>query len=121
MHLRYTFSGSKLHPREPHLIEEMRTVPLVLTRQTTMWRAWVGFNASHSFGAILYGAVYGYLALIHATFLLQSHFLLGVGLVLLLGYAVLGKLYWFSAPYRGIVLAAGLYVAGLLAAALGAP
>jgi hypothetical protein len=27
-----------------------------------MWKAWVGFNASHSYGAILFGLVYGYLA-----------------------------------------------------------
>ena len=28
-----------------------------------MWRAWVGFNATHGFGLILFGALYGYLAI----------------------------------------------------------
>jgi hypothetical protein len=79
-----------------------------------MWRAWVGFNASHSFGAILFGAVYGYLAVVHSAFLFQSPFLLLLGLLLLAGYVVLGKLYWFSVPFRGIVLATVLYVAALI-------
>jgi hypothetical protein len=81
-----------------------------------MWKAWVGFNASHSFGAILFGAVYDYLAVVQSTFLFRSQFLLGLGLLLLVGYALLGKFYWFSTPLRGIVLAMLLYLGGLIAA-----
>ena len=35
------------------------------TKETTMWRCWVGFNASHSMGLILFGLAFGYLALAH--------------------------------------------------------
>jgi hypothetical protein len=86
----------------------------VITRETTMWKAWIGFNASHSYGAILFGAVYGYLALVHSAFLFQSRFLLLLGLLLLAGYVFLGKRYWFSVPFRGIVLASALYSLGLV-------
>ena len=79
-----------------------------------MWKAWIGFNASHSYGAILFGAVYGYLALVHSAFLFQSRFLLLLGLLLLAGYVFLGKRYWFSVPFRGIVLASALYGVGLV-------
>jgi len=116
LHLLYTFRGNKLHPRDDSLRERMEQVPLVLTRQTTMWRAWVGFNASHSYGALLFGAVYGYLALVHSTFLFQSRFLLVLGLVALIAYAFLGKRYWFSIPFRGIVLATAFYVIALVTA-----
>ena len=115
VHLLYTFRGSKLHPGDPALMARMREVSPNITRETTMWRTWVGFNASHSLGAMLYGLVYGYLALVHEDFLFRSPFLLGVGLLLLSCYVVLGKRYWFSVPYRGIVLATMLYVAALLA------
>jgi len=115
VHLLYTFRGRKLHPRDAQLEARLREVSPVITRQTTMWKAWVGFNASHSFGAILFGAVYGYLSLAHGSLLFGSPFLLSVGLLLLLGYAFLGKRYWFSAPFRGIVLATLLYVAALIA------
>jgi hypothetical protein len=114
VHLLYTFRGSKLHPRDPELKAGMMMVSPVISRETTVWRAWVGFNASHSCGAILFGAVYGYLAVLHSAFLFQSWFLLALGLLVLVGYAVLAKLYWFSVPFRGIVLAAILYCSGLL-------
>ena len=114
LHLLYTFYGPKLLPRDPELLARMREVSPVITRQTTMWKAWVGFNASHSFGAILFGVVYGYLSLVHAAFLFQSIFLLLLGLAFLLGYLFLAKIYWFSIPLRGILLATALYAAALL-------
>ncbi|MFL6675584.1 MAG: LIC_13387 family protein [Massilia sp.] len=114
VHLLFTFSGPKLMPRDRELQARMREVSPVITRETTMWRAWVGFNASHSFGAIMFGAVYGYLSLVHSAFLLRSAFLLWLGLLLLGGYLFLGKRYWFSIPFRGILLALTLYVLALL-------
>ena len=95
----------------------MSAVSPIISRETTMWKAWVGFNASHAFGVILFGVVYGYLALAHAPFLFASPFLLAVGLVLLGGYAFLGKRYWFSVPLRGVLLSLALYALALVAAA----
>jgi hypothetical protein len=114
-HLLFTFYGPKLVPRDPELLARMREVSPVISRETSMWRAWVGFNASHSFGAILFGAIYGYLSLVQSAFLFQSTFLLSLGLLLLIGYVVLAKRYWFSAPFRAILLATLLYALALLA------
>ncbi|KAF0166250.1 MAG: hypothetical protein FD157_869 [Rhodocyclaceae bacterium] len=113
-HLLFTFRGPKLHPRDATLTARMKEVSPVLTRQTTMWKAWIGFNASHSNGAIFFGLVYGYLALAHASFLFQSPFLLLVGLAMLVGYVFLARTYWFSIPFRGITLATALYVVALV-------
>jgi hypothetical protein len=117
LHLWYTFRGNKLHPRDPELRARLEQAPLVLTRQTTMWKAWIGFNASHSYGALLFGAIYGYLALVHSAFLFHSWFLLWLGLLTLVAYAFLGKHYWFSVPYRGILLATAFYAIALVLAA----
>jgi hypothetical protein len=114
LHLLYTFYGHKLHPRDDALKQRMQEVSPVITRETTMWRTWIGFNASHSFGAILFGWVWGYLALAHPRFFFESPFLLLTGLVLLAGYVVLARLYWFSIPFRGIVAATVLYLLGLV-------
>jgi hypothetical protein len=114
VHLVYTFRGTKLHPRDAALEARLKEVSPVISRETTMWKAWIGFNASHSFGALLFGATYSYLAVLHSSFLFQSPFLLLLGLLLLAGYAFLGKRYWFSVPFRGIVLATVLYVVALI-------
>ena len=118
VHLLYTFTGTKLTPRDPALQAQMRQVSPVLTRRTTMWKAWIGFNASHSLGAILFGLVYGHLALAHPAFLFQSRFLLAVGLAFLCSYAALGRAYWFSVPNTGIALSLAAYVAGSVSALL---
>jgi hypothetical protein len=115
LHLLYTFWGRKLHPRDVALTERMKEVSPVITRETTMWKAWIGFNASHSCGAILFGLIYEYFALAHSVLLFQSPFLLVVGAIFLTGYLCLGKAYWFSIPFRGIVLSAALYVGALVA------
>lgn len=116
-HLLYTLRGRKLWPRDDALRARMQDVAPVITRETTMWRAWLGFNASHSFGLILFGAVYADLALAHADVLFGSLFLRALGLAMLLGWVVLARLYFFSVPLRGVLLATALYVLGLAAGA----
>jgi hypothetical protein len=115
LHLVYTFSGPALLPRDAALQARMREVSPVISRDTTMWKAWVGFNASHSMGAILFGMVYGFLANAHPEILFESPFLLAVGFAMLGGFAVLGKRYWFRIPFTGIVISLVCYVAGILA------
>jgi hypothetical protein len=114
MHLLFTFHGPKLTPRDDELQTRMREVSPVITRQTTMWKAWVGFNASHSYGLILFGGVYGCLALAHGDFLFQSYFLLALGAATLLGYVFIAKRYFFRTPLRGLLLATFLYALALV-------
>ena len=115
IHLIYTFWGFKLTPRDSALRATMSQVSLIITKETTMWRAWVGFNASHSMGAILFGLVYGFLAIAHSQLLFQSLFLLFVGLVMLGGLLALAKAYWFSVPFGGISVALACYVISIAA------
>lgn len=114
-HLRLTFSSNKFDPRDAVLTEALKHVSPVISKETTMALSAKGFHASHSFGVMFFGLVYGYLSLWHFDFLRQSPLLLGLGMALLTGYLVLAKRYWFSIPFRGIGLAWALYCAGLLA------
>ena len=113
-HLRYTFYGPQLHPRDPDLTARMMTVSPVITRETTIWRVWVGLNASLGLGLILFGALYGYLAVCQSALLFRSFFLLTLGFTVLLGYAVVAKFYFFTGPFHGIVLATVLYLLGIV-------
>jgi hypothetical protein len=63
LHLGGTFFGPDLRPRDPELETRMKEVPLVDSSQTTMWKAWIGFNAILSLGLILFGVLYGYLSI----------------------------------------------------------
>lgn len=116
LHLIYTFVGPKLTPRDPELQARMREVSPVISKETTMWRCWVGFNASHSMAAMLFGLIYGYLAIAQAGLLFSSLYLIVVGLLTVAGFFVLGKLYWFSVPFIGITISLVLYVASIIVA-----
>ena len=112
-HLVYTFWGPNLMPRDPALQISMSQISPVITKETTMWRCWVGFNASHSMGLILFGLVFGFLALAHSQLLFRSPFLLAVGLAMLVGFVVLCKVYFFSAPLRDISISLACYVVSI--------
>ena len=116
IHLAYTFSGSSLLPRDSALQTAMSQAHLAISNETTVARAWVGFNASHSMGLILFGLIFGYLALYHTKLLFDSAYLLVVGFAMLAGFLVLAKLYWFSTPFAGIAISLLCYVAGIIAA-----
>lgn len=110
-HLVFTFFGPRLRPRDPALVEAMDRVHPGITRQTTIWKMWIGFNASHSLGAILFGLVYGYLALARGDVLFGSTFLLATGLATLSAFALLARRYWFTTPFLGVSLSLLLYLA----------
>ena len=117
LHLAYTFFTGKLRPRDDELESSMRQVSPRITSQTTMWRAWIGFNASHSIGIISFGAIYAYLSLFAWTLLIHSAFLVGVGIAFFVSYLILAKLYFFRNPLICIALAAALYVLGIVTGA----
>src|SRR6266511_3354415 len=83
LHLLLTFRGTSFYPRDRELVFKMKAVSPLISTQTTMWKAAIGFHASHSIGTMLFSVVYMYLALEPTRLLFQSTFLLCVGLVYL--------------------------------------
>ena len=113
VHFIYTFYGSMLTPRDPALQASMSEISPVITRETTMWQCWVGFNASHSAGLMLFGLMFGYLAWFYPELLFKSPFLLVVGLAMIGCMTVLAKLYFFSVPFAGISIALVCYLVSI--------
>jgi hypothetical protein len=114
LHLVYTFWGPKLTPRDPALRIRMSEVALVITKETTIWRCWIGFNASHTMGLMLFGVIYGFLAIAHSQMLFHSPFLLVVGFAMVGGVCVLGRRYFFSVPFIGASISLVCYVASIV-------
>jgi hypothetical protein len=104
IHAAYTLATNKFDARDARLTEDMKRISPVLTRHTTMWNAWVGFNLSHSLGAILFGLFYIILTLENYAYLKSSvalnTLLVGVPLIFL----ALALKYWFSIPRNGILV-----------------
>ncbi len=71
----------------------MKAVSPLLTREITMWNAWVSFNASHSLGAMLFGALYAYMVIARPAVLFGWPFLLALGLAFLAALLALARVY----------------------------
>jgi hypothetical protein len=113
-HLVLTFWGPKLLPRDPAVREAMQQTHLVITRQTTMWKAWIGFNTTHSMGAMLFGVVYATLAIEAPAVLFGSVVLQAAGGLMVVGLVILAKRYFFIAPLLGSTIAAACYLTGVV-------
>jgi|SRR5215469_606237 len=114
VHLTYTAFTHKLDPADGRLETAMRGTAMRISGQTTMWNVWTGFNFSHSLGLILFGLVYAYLVICRWEVLHNSFFLAILGLLVLLSYVVLSRVFWFRAPFLDVSGATVLYLAGLV-------
>jgi hypothetical protein len=118
LHLGATFFTDNFNARDAATTAAMKATSPVLTRRTSLWNAWVGFNASHGLGAMLFGAIYMVLALGHMQMLSQSPALLWLAVAGSLGYLALAQRYWFRTPLVGIALASTCFFMAALVLSL---
>ena len=120
LHLLYTIKDHKnprmLAPRSEDLLTKLKAEPLGLTSQTTMWRAWLGFNISHSAGAIFIGLIYLYFAAVEYEVFLQLKPIMAAAPLIAGAYMWMAKTYWFSKPFQGLVVSAVCFTAGFILA-----
>jgi len=114
LHMVYTFFTHRFDARGAATNAAMRVDHPVLTRRTTMWKAWIGFNASHSLGAMLFAALYLLLASRHMPVLHESPLLAWLGVAGGLAYLALAWRYWFRTPLIGIALGTACFALAAL-------
>jgi hypothetical protein len=83
-----------------------------------MWRVWIGVNSTHSMYLILFGLIYGYLAIAHDELLFRSPFLAVVGFIMLAGLFAICKAYFFSVPFTAVGIALTCFIASIIASRL---
>ncbi|HUT50027.1 MAG TPA: hypothetical protein VM325_11860 [Alphaproteobacteria bacterium] len=125
LHITYSLIDERrprrLMPRDRDLLEGMRTGTLVLTKETTVWRAWIGFNLSHGLGVVLFSAALVYIAALHFEPVRNAApEVLVAAPVIAAVYLGLSLRYWFSIPAIGSGLGTGLLLAGAVATLAGA-
>jgi hypothetical protein len=99
-----------LSPRDPGVAGAMSQTSLLLTRRVDMWRAWVGFNFSHSLGAVAFGVVVLLIGRSPASFTAEGPIFVPLAVLISGIYLVLGSKYWFRAPIIGIALSVVLFL-----------
>jgi len=110
IHLFYTFFSHKFNAFDPAVTQAMKNTSPVLTKETSMWAAWVGFNASHSLGALLVAAFYIPMAASHMALIQQSLWFSLLPSITGVSYLILAKKYWFKIPFVGILISTICFV-----------
>lgn len=110
IHLLYTFFTNKFSSRNKSLNEEMKISFPILTKEISMWNAWIGFNGSHSSGIIYIGLMNLFVAVWY-PFFLQNPVFLSFNIITALFYLWLAKKYWFRIPLTGTAITAGCFIA----------
>jgi hypothetical protein len=108
-----------LSPSDPQLAEAMTRSGLRLTRRTDMWRAWVGFNFSHSLGVVAFAAFVFVTGRSAPAFAAEAHIGIPFALVVAAGYLWLARKYWFRTPLIGCLLSVLLFIAAWITRMMG--
>jgi hypothetical protein len=98
-----------LVPVDPSVAHAMANSAVRLSRGgTDMWRAWIGFNFSHSLGVLLFAALAVWAGLrINTLPVAIMPALILIGSV----YLVLALRYWFRIPAIGVAIGIGCFAA----------
>jgi hypothetical protein len=98
-----------LSPADPLVADAMTATGVRMTARTTLWLAWVGFNLSHSLGAILFGVVALLVGRSDASFAANAAVFGPLAVVVSATYVAIGLRYWFRAPITGCAVGFALF------------
>src|SRR5215467_8465262 len=114
LHAIYTLlderNPQRLAPVDPSVVHAMANSSVRLSRGgTDMWRAWIGFNFSHSLGVMLTGAlgIWAGFEINKVPLRIIMPVLILIGCV----YLVIAVRYWFRGPVIGVAIATGCFAA----------
>lgn len=97
-------------PPDPALRLAMQQSSIRLHPEINLWRAWMGFNLSHSLGLVLFGGAFLYVGVLapeaYASSVLLEALAVGVAAI----YLLLSVKFFFSRPVAGSAIGLGCFV-----------
>ncbi len=119
--LRSTPEGGPMMPIDSKVREAMSAVGgigLAPELKTSLFKAWIGFNLSHSLGLVVVGLLIGFPVLTALTSPVDNLAWLVCALVLPCVYLWLSIRHWFAKPTMGFAIATALIFSGVAGQAL---
>jgi len=84
-------------PRDPQVIPLLQRTSIGLSPRASFWRAWLGFNLSHSLGLALFGGGLIYLSSLDGWESARET-LMPVSVVVGTAYLIMAVRFWFRVP-----------------------
>lgn len=102
-------------PPDPALRRAMQESAIRLNPEVNLWKAWIGFNFTHSLGLVLFGGAFLYVGVFDAEAYRASLGLRTVAVATSAAYLVLSWLYFFSTPAAGSAVGLVLFLLAAIA------
>jgi len=119
--MKSTPTSGPMMPTNPEVRESMSIeggLGIAPNLRSTLWKAWIGFNYSHSLGLVVVGFLIGLPVLSQLSVPADDFAWLFCALVLPWLYLWMSIRYWFSKPTQGIALVGLLILVGTVGDAL---
>jgi hypothetical protein len=104
--LRDVWNPTQFTPNDPALRLAMQQSGIAFHPEVNLWKAWLGFNLTHSLGLILFGGAFLYVGMFAPGAFHASRALQAVAVSASATYLVISIFFFFSGPAVGT--AAGL-------------
>jgi hypothetical protein len=103
-------------PPDQSLRQAMQESSIAIDPQTNLWKAWLGFNLSHSLGLVIFGGALVVIGIFYFPIFSDSYWIQSCALCIAVAYLVLSLKFWFSKPAigSGFALTCLLIAVGLL-------
>ena len=95
--------------------EQMAGTAIALNRHANLWRAWLGFNLSHSVGLVVFGATALLFATRYYSLYANSGLLQLAAIIVSAVYVLLAARFWFWGPVVGTAAATACLVVAAIA------
>jgi hypothetical protein len=104
-------------PPDQSLRQAMQESSIEIDPQTNLWKAWLGFNLSHSLGLVMFGGTFVVIGIFWFPIFSDSYWLQTCALCIAVAYLILSLKFWFSKPVIGsgfaltcLVISVGLLI-----------
>jgi hypothetical protein len=97
-------------PPDQTLRQAMQESSIAIDPQTNLWKAWLGFNLSHSLGLIMFGGTFLAVGLFDFGMFSKMLWLQSCAILIAAAYLMMSLKFWFSKPAIGAGLALVCFV-----------
>lgn len=103
-------------PNDPSLREAMQKSSIRFHPSINLWKAWLGFNLTHSLGIVIVGAAFLYVGLFAPQVFAGSLLLQAVAVVVAALYFLISLGFFFLTPTVGAALGLGCFLVATILA-----
>jgi hypothetical protein len=88
-------------PPDKALLQAMQESKIAIDPQTNLWKAWLGFNLSHSLGLMMFGGAFLVIGLFYFPIFSNSYWVQSFAICIAIAYLIMSLKFWFSKPAIG--------------------